>query len=173
MLTPQDIELTEFKKSLYGYSPKEVEEFLRNIREDYEKLYKENLAASDRIAVLSDAVKQYKAMEENVQNTLDSARESADEIKKNAADRAAVILKEAENKAAEILNRATEEASQVTYNCEQMKRGIEVFRARVVALLNAQLDIIKVYPDIEADDNSKAQKSLDMQDTEELPGIAD
>ena len=130
MLTPQDIGTKVFKKTLHGYDAKEVDRFLQEVSDSYEKLYKENLAANDRIRMLSDAVRQYKAMEDSLSVT--------------ASD----------GKTEQILNHSAQEVARVTYQYEQMKRSVEVFRAKVVSLLHAQLDIIKDYSDILADDQT-------------------
>ena len=66
MLMPKDIDSKVFKRSLRGYDIAEVEDFMQEVVIDYEKLYQENVAAKERIAMLSDAVKQYKAMEETL-----------------------------------------------------------------------------------------------------------
>ena len=63
MLTPLEIENRKFKKEFHGYSKTEVEEFMRVISENYELIYKENLANKDKINMLSSAIKQYKSME--------------------------------------------------------------------------------------------------------------
>ena len=68
MLTPQDIDSKIFKQTMRGYAVDEVETFLQEVSEDYARLYRENLAAKERIEMLSDAVRQYKAMEETLQN---------------------------------------------------------------------------------------------------------
>ena len=152
MLTPQDIENKVFKRGMRGYDVEEVESFLQEVCDSYEKLYKENLVAKERISMLSDAVKQYKSMEDTLQNALAVAQRSGEDVKKNAYGKAEVILKDAENQAAEIINHSAQEVAKVTYQYEQMKRSVEVFRAKVVSLLNAQLDIIKDYSTIQIDE---------------------
>lgn len=154
MLTPQEIENKVFKRSLRGYDVNQVESFLQEVCDSYERLYKENLAAKERIGMLADAVKQYKSMEDTLQNALAVAQKSGEDVKKNAYAKAEVILKDAENQAAKIINHAVQDVAQVTYQYEQMKRSVEVFRAKVVSLLNAQLDIIKDYSDIQVDEET-------------------
>ena len=181
MLTPQDIENKVFKRGMRGYDVEEVESFLQD---SYEKLYKENLVAKERISMLSDAVKQYKSMEDTLQNALAVAQRSGEDVKKNAYGKAEVILKDAENQAAEIINHSAQEVAKVTYQYEQMKRSVEVFRAKVVSLLNAQLDIIKDYSTIQIDEETlreakavyektlpDAEEKAEEQNTAELPGI--
>ena len=184
MLTPQDIENKVFKRGMRGYDVEEVESFLQEVCDSYEKLYKENLVAKERISMLSDAVKQYKSMEDTLQNALAIAQRSGEDVKKNAYGKAEVILKDAENQAAEIINHSAQEVAKVTYQYEQMKRSVEVFRAKVVSLLNAQLDIIKDYSTIQIDEETlreakavyektlpDAEEKAEEQNTAELPGI--
>ena len=134
--------------------------------------------------MLSDAVKQYKSMEDTLQNALAVAQRSGEDVKKNAYGKAEVILKDAENQAAEIINHSAQEVAKVTYQYEQMKRSVEVFRAKVVSLLNAQLDIIKDYSTIQIDEETlreakavyektlpDAEEKAEEQNTAELPGI--
>ena len=184
MLTPQDRENKVFKRGMRGYDVEEVESFLQEVCDSYEKLYKENLVAKERISMLSDAVKQYKSMEDTLQNALAVAQRSGEDVKKNAYGKAEVILKDAENQAAEIINHSAQEVAKVTYQYEQMKRSVEVFRAKVVSLLNAQLDIIKDYSTIQIDEETlreakavyektlpDAEEKAEEQNTAELPGI--
>lgn len=152
MLTPQDIENKVFKRSFRGYDIEDVESFLQEIGDSYEKLYKENLVANDRIAMLSDAVRQYKSMEDTLQSALSTAERDGEDVKKNAQTRAEGILKDAQSQAEQLINHSEQEVARVTYQYEQMKRSVEVFRAKVVSLLHAQLDIIKDYSEIMVDD---------------------
>ncbi|MBO5364517.1 MAG: DivIVA domain-containing protein [Clostridia bacterium] len=138
MLTPRDIDRKEFKRAVRGYNMDDVETFLMEISESYEELYRENLAAKERIALLSEAVTQYKSMEETLKNALAVAQRDGDDMKKAAREEADAIIRDAKI-------RAEEEISRLSYQYEQMQRSVELFRAKVVSLLNAQLDIIKEY----------------------------
>lgn len=139
MITPQDIGTKVFKKGFHGYDVKEVDRFMQEISEDYEKLYKENLSANERIRMLSDAVKQYKSMEDSL---------SASAMGSEA------IVEEAKAQAEQMIAYSAKEVQRITYQYEQMKRSVEVFRAKVVSLLHAQLDIIKDYSDVLVDDKT-------------------
>lgn len=145
MLTPLEIENKKFKKELIGYSVVEVEEFMQAVGENYESLYKENLAYKDKINVLSSAVKQYKSMEETLQNAILVAQSAGEEVTRNAKAKADNIIAEAENKAAQILADAGKEVTRVSYEYEEMKRNVEVFRTKIISLLTSQLDIVKEF----------------------------
>ena len=183
MLTPQDIDSKIFKQTMRGYAVDEVETFLQEVSEDYARLYRENLAAKERIEMLSDAVRQYKAMEETLQNALSVAKRSGDDVKQNAYDRAEVIVRDAQIRAEEMIENANGEVEKIRYQYEQMKHSVEVFRAKVVSLLHAQLDIIKDYSQIEVNEDIlktaktvleqgvKEAEAKEDADTMELPEI--
>ncbi len=42
MLTPLDIDNKKFSRSMRGYSVEEVDDFLEELTNDYERLYREN-----------------------------------------------------------------------------------------------------------------------------------
>lgn len=145
MLTPLEIENRKFKKEMGGYSKVEVEEFMRVISENYELIYKENLANKDKINMLSNAIKQYKSMEEALQNAILVAQNAGDEVVQNAKRNAENIIKDAENKATQLLADASREVTRVSYEYEEMRRNVEVFRTRIISLLTSQLEIVKEF----------------------------
>ncbi len=161
MLTPADIENKEFKKEMRGYSIAEVNNFMKDVAVSYEKIYQENLAAMDRIGMLTDAVKQYKSMEDTLKNALSVAKGAGDDIKHNARGQAQVIISDAETKAATIVNQAAKEVADINYKYEEMKRSVEVFKAKVISLLNSQLEIIKDYSDINKDTDFEIRSSAE------------
>lgn len=178
MYTPSEIENMEFSKEMRGYSVSEVNNVMTEIARGYEKIYQENIAAMDRIGMLSDAVKQYKSMEDTLKNALSIAKGASDDIKTNAHKQAQNIINNAESKATEIINRAAKEVTSIDYRYEEMKRSIEVFKAKVVSLLNSQLEIIKQYSDINIDTDSVVRDSAQAvdiikSDVNDVPDISD
>ncbi len=145
MMTPLEIENRRFKKSLSGYNKAEVDEFFAAVSENYEALYKENLANRDKINMLSSAIKQYKAMEETLQSAILVAQSAGDEVVSNAKKRAENIIGEAETKATQMLSDASREVTRISFEYEEMKRNVEVFRTRIISLLTSQLDIVKEF----------------------------
>ncbi len=145
MITPLDIENRRFKKEFSGYNKTEVQEFLSAVSESYENIYKENLANKDKINMLSNAIKQYKSMEETLQSAILVAQSAGDEVVHNAKKRAENIIAEAETNASQILSDASREVTRISYEYEEMKRTVEVFKTRVLSLLTSQLDIVKEF----------------------------
>lgn len=169
MMTPLEIENRKFKKELIGYSVVEVEEFVRTVSESYEQIYKENLANRDKINMLSGAIKQYKTMEETLQNAILVAQSAGEEVTRNAKEKAGNIIAEAENKAAQILSDAGKEVTRVSYEYEEMKRNVEVFRTKIISLLTSQLDIVKEFSMPDSEKVRTTQNTESGEETVEEP----
>ena len=160
MLNPKDIDEKVFKRAMYGYSVDQVEDFLQDVSASYERLYNENQLAKEKIETLSEAVKKYKAMEETIKNAISVAKSDGEDIKKEARAEADKIIRNAEDNAADIVSKAMGNINELLYQYEQIKRSVEVFKAKVVSLLNTQLDVIKDYSNIQIDDNILAEAQL-------------
>lgn len=163
MLTPLEIENRKFKREFRGYSMTEVEEFMNVIAENYELIYKENLANKDKINMLSNAISQYKSMEETLQSAILVAQSAGDEVVQNARKSAENIIKDAENKASQLLSDASREVTRISYEYEEMRRNVEIFRTRVISLLTSQMDIVKEF--------SMPEKTAKSVETKEIPHI--
>ncbi len=143
MMTPLEIENKKFKRSVSGYNRADVDEFFGVVSQNYEVLYKESLANKDKINMLSNAIKQYKNMEETLQSAILVAQSAGDEVVLNAKKRAENIIAEAETKATQLLSDASREVTRISFEYEELKRNVEVFKTRVLSLLTSQLDIVK------------------------------
>ncbi len=143
MLTPLDIENKKFKKTALGYSSQEVDQFLDEVTESYETLYKENIELKDKIGVLNEGIQHYKAIEETLKNTLMVAQTTSEDIKKNAFGKADNIIKEAELKASRIVAEANQEVMKIRYEYEELKKNYNVFRAKIESQLMSQLEIMR------------------------------
>ncbi len=143
MLTPLDIQNKEFKRVFSGYSMQEVDEFLNLVIDGYERLYKENMDCKDRITKLEENLNQYKNIESTLQSTLVVAQTTSEQVLKNAEEKAANIIADANNKSKEIVANSFEEVKKLEYRYEEIKRGIDVYTAKMTALLESQLGLLK------------------------------
>jgi cell division initiation protein len=142
MITPLDIQNKVFKKEFRGYSTSEVDEFLNLIIDGYEGLYRENLESRDKITSLRDAVNSYQALEETLKNTLVVAQGAGEQVQAAARRKADNIIDEAQAAARRLVNDAHEEVKRISYKYDELKRAIDVYRARMTALLTSQLDLL-------------------------------
>lgn len=174
MLMPLEVEEKKFTKQMRGYNKEEVDEFVSEVAKDYEKLYKESLAAKDKISTLSEAIRQYKAMEDTLQQAIIVAQNAGEEVKKNAYAKADNIIKDAQNRASEIISDAGKEVTKVNFEYEEMRRNVEIFRTRIISLLTSQLSIVKEFtmadPGVKAAEEEKTEEPIK---TEKAPNCED
>lgn len=136
MLTPIDIQNKEFSKSFNGYSKSEVDEFLSELQSDYETLYKESVSNKDKIAMLSDSLRDYKAMEDALKNTLMFAQNTAEDVKNSAQEKAENIIAQAKTEADKIIFEAEQKTIDSRRELEEIKSQYISFRNKFDNLLD-------------------------------------
>ena len=134
-LTPLDIRHKEFKRGMRGYVDGEVDEFLDEIADEFERLFKENIELSERGEALQEKLDQYRNLEETLQNTLVAAQRSAEELKANAQKEAQLMLSEAELKARQMVNQSYADKQAVEKQIVVLKSSEEDFRFKFRSLL--------------------------------------
>lgn len=143
MLTPLDIENKRFSKGLKGYNVDEVDDFLDQLTEDYEKLYRENADLKIKIEESVKDLEHYKNVEQTLQNTLVMAQSTAEDIKSNAQNRADQIIRDAQSEAKRATESITKEEFEIRKRTEELKRQFGVYKAKMEALLISQLELLK------------------------------
>jgi len=142
MITPVDIQNKEFPKKVSGYDKVLVDEFMIEVSEAYEKIYRENIDLKDKLSNLNESLRKYIAMEEAMQNTLMFAQNTADDVKKSAAEKAEITVKEAEVKARELTADAQNKVLEQERKLEQLKNEINIYKTKFESLLCAQKSLI-------------------------------
>jgi cell division initiation protein len=145
-LTPLDIRHKEFKRGMRGYADVEVDEFLDEVADEYERLFKENIDLSERVETLEGQVGGYKRIEDTLQKTLVSAQGSAEELKLNATKEAQLILHEAELKARQLVNDSYTEKQAIDQSMAKLKSADQDFRFRFRQLLEGYLKQLEETP---------------------------
>lgn len=144
MYTPIDLENINFKKTAFGYDKDEVMEFVENIYKDFDKLYKENLTLKDKNNMLSDAIREYKSMEDALRDTVVTAHSISDEIKKNAHKEAENIVKEASVQKDEMLSKANQELEVVHGQIATLKQEFNIYKSKIRSLIQSQIEILEL-----------------------------
>ncbi len=149
-LTPMDINNKEFKRVLRGYSPEEVDEFLDEVVESYEELFKEKSKLEEKLAAASEQISHYSKIETTIQNTLLLAQNAADSAKETAQREADLMLKNANEAAQKILDRANNDIVTINDEYEKTKQEYIKFRAKYKNFVKTQLE---TFEDLERDMN--------------------
>jgi cell division initiation protein len=141
--TPNDLQNITFKKVLAGYNEDAVNDLIDRVIEDYDAYIRENHELKSKLSLLNEGIQHYKSMEESLQNTLVSAQQTGEDIKKNAYEKAGNIIKEAELKAQDIVGEANRQVVKTTQEYEELKKKLQVYKAKIEALLMSQLELLR------------------------------
>ncbi len=149
MLTPLDIDNKSFKKTkLGGYDINDVEDFLVQVMEDYEFLYKQNSELKDKVNTMQESVKYYKSIEEGINKTIENAQSEAENIKETAQRDAEYIKRDAELESKTRLEDLKDEIKKAEAELEEKRKQMQIYKIRVSSMLQAQLNIINEDRDV-------------------------
>ncbi len=144
MITPLEIENKKFsKKTLNGYAPEEVDEFLDDLTKDYEKLYKQVADSKKEVDELKEKLEHYTQIESTLQSTLLLAQSASEEVKSAAQKQADQIIKESELKAKEATKDLDGEILEKKKELANVKKEFDVYKAKMESLLISQLELLK------------------------------
>ncbi len=144
MITPLDIENKKFSKQMMnGYNVDEVDDFLDDLTVDYEKLYKENSELKAKLSDIEENLDKYKNIETTLQSTLMMAQTTAEEVKSVAQKEADQILKNAQLEAKASIDELNAQIIAKKHEFEEVKKQIDVYKAKMEALLISQLELLK------------------------------
>lgn len=138
-ITPVDITNKDFKRTMRGYSTDEVDEFLDEVVEDFEALYRENANLKERLETFNEKIEHYGSLEKTLQSTLVLAQSTADSTKQQAEREAESILESAKDKAAQLLAKANEERESILREYERYRMEFTNYRHRVLSFMGSQL----------------------------------
>ena len=144
MLSPEDIQNKEFKKSaIGGYQASEVNEFLDEVLESYQQMIKENCELRDKMNMLNENIQYYRTMEGTIQNALVLAEKTAQDTKALAYKKADQVKKEAEHKADVLDEHAKQEVYNISHKTEELKKQFLAFKVQVKQICQGQLELIE------------------------------
>lgn len=126
MLTPVDIHNKEFTTSFRGFNKEDVDDFLDQVVNDYETLYRENRQLKKEIELNKKQLDQYHQLEKNLQDTLLVAQRTADEVVTTANTRGEEIRQAAKQAGENLKREAQLYADKLRQEAEQdCKRKID------------------------------------------------
>ena len=175
-LTAMDINNKEFKRGLRGYSVEEVDEFLDQVVENYEELYKENSRLKESLSRVNEKLEHYEKLEATIQNTLLLAQNAADQAKESSEKQAELIIGNANETAQRILDKAHGDVISINDEYEKVKEEFIKFRSKFRGFMNTQLqtfdelekDLTKNYSVSQPVDNYEIhEKEAETTNTEE------
>jgi cell division initiation protein len=152
-LTPMDIHHKEFRNSIRGYNQEEVDQFLDEVADEFERLFKENIDLSEKLGDADEKVRSYADMEKTLHNTMLAAQQSAETIRAKAVAEADSLLKDAEIKAKEIVQGALAEKQKTQAEFMRIKQAEDDFRMALRNVLERymrELHAVPIDPEVAA-----------------------
>jgi cell division initiation protein len=141
-ITPLDIRNKKFRKTFRGYDEEEVDDFINQIVNQYESLFKENIELKESLAAKESNIGQYKDLEDTLKKTLVVAQQAADGTKQCASREADIIVQEARLKAEQIVAGAEEKAKNLLKSYEDVQKQAMEFKVKIRSYLQSQLDLV-------------------------------
>jgi cell division initiation protein len=145
-ITPLDIRRKEFKRSVRGYSDEEVDIFLDEVADEFERLFQENMELHDRMSRMEEQIAGHAQLKDALEKTLISAQLQAEEIRGNAHKESELILRDAEMKARGIVSDSYGETQKTQQTLVQLKLLEEDFRFKFRSLLEGYLRLLSQAP---------------------------
>jgi len=143
-ITPIDIRKQEFRKSMRGYDPDEVDTFLAMVADEMEELVGAGQQARAEAATLNERLAEYRQMEDTMRETLITVQKAAEEKRKVAYEEADMVLKEAEVRAGNWIEDAHRSIREIKRELAKLRGMRDSYVTRLRMLVQAQLDMLKL-----------------------------
>ena len=183
MITPMDIHNKTFSKGLRGYSEEEVNDFLRQIVTDYEQIYREHREMEEEMDQMKLKLSNYERISDTMTATLQLAKDTAENVKKNAKRNADILIsnakmegdrqvKDAEDYRRRLAETMIHTEGNMKNYVSKIRKDLELALASIDALENLKAPIVPgyAYPAVEPEE--EAPKTEEAQKTEEASSEA-
>jgi len=141
MLTP--IEIRERKLRIgIGYDKRGIDVFFKQLTDDYEKMYRENIELKDKVANMASIIQNYKTVEKSMQKALVLAEKSSDETKEAARAAARSIEEDARANALLIIASAEQEKQDTKNRIVSLLAQYDSYKSQYKHLLESQLELL-------------------------------
>jgi cell division initiation protein len=142
-VSPLDIRKQVFKKVMRGADPEEVRMFLDVVASEYEKVIQDNAMMAERIRTLDARIAEFRALEENMRNSLVMADRIATESRESSDREARRVVQDAHSRSERILEDARERLQNLVREIEMLRGKKEVFARRFWTLIEGQIGVLQ------------------------------
>ena len=175
MITPMDIHNKTFSKGLRGYSEEEVNDFLRQIVTDYEQIYREHREMEEEMDQMKLKLSNYERISDTMTATLQLAKDTAENVKKNAKRNADILIsnakmegdrqvKDAEDYRRRLAETMIHTEGNMKNYVSKIRKDLELALASIDALENLKAPIVPgyAYPAVELPEEEEAPKTEEV-----------
>ena len=143
MLPPHELKNQVFSKSLRGYNPVEVDEYIDFLIEKYTELYRENDELEHKLKTAAARLDELKNDEEYIRSTLVDAKRAANKIKADAEERAEEIVRSAKASCNTILSDFNDKIEYGRETLSELQRDAFDLKRELFERYSAHIQIIE------------------------------
>lgn len=158
--------MEKFNRTLRGYDPDEVNEFLDKVIGRVETMVKELKKKDDFIAEqdkklasfsnlaeenknLKEKLAQYERIEGTLNRAIMMAQKTSDQMRLAASKEGELLIEEAKKNANRIVNEALLRAEKTEFEANMLRRNIGIFKRRIKDIVEAQLEVVEELEKVE------------------------
>lgn len=180
MITPMDIHNKTFSKGLRGYSEEEVNDFLRQIVTDYEQIYREHREMEEEMDQMKLKLSNYERISDTMTATLQLAKDTAENVKKNAKRNADILIsnakmegdrqvKDAEDYRRRLAETMIHTEGNMKNYVSKIRKDLELALASIDALENLKAPIVPgyAYPAVEPEEEAPKTEEASFEAAQE------
>lgn len=148
--------MEKFSRTLHGYNPDEVNEFLDEVIAKVEKMVESNRQKNEEILYLKnelnkrkenqeviDKARKYDELESTLNRAIVMAEDTGEHIRRVAKQERDLILEEAKKNASVIINDALVRSEKIEYEASLLRKNIILFKRKLKNNLEEQLKLVE------------------------------
>ena len=143
MLAPHELKGKTFSKSLKGYNPSEVDEYIEFLLGKYAEAYRENNDLEHKLQVVVTNLDEIKDEEESIRSTLISAQKMADKIIQDANERSDIITGAVKERCDAVIAEFKEQLRAEKEEMWELRARIVDFKKQLFAQYRAHIEDVK------------------------------
>ena len=157
-------------RTFKNYTPEEVDSFLDQIIKQVEIMISDNRAKAREIELkdkrieelesivketkrMSDKLAYYERTEDTVSKAIMMAQKTTDQLKAATHRECEMLLEDAKKNANRIVNESLLKAEKAEMEANELKRNIKIFKRKLRAVIQSQLDMVDDIEKVDFDSN--------------------
>ena len=168
-ITPVDVRRKEFGRAMRGYDANQVDDFLDEVADEFERVYSENSRMRDELDTMKGRLEQFEELEGTIREALVHAQQSAEDLRRTVSKEAELTVREAKARSHQILAETHARVERIQESYEAMRKAKQDFAGDFRHLLKSYLDVMD---NMDITSAKEIERSLNERlDTESL-GVA-
>lgn len=150
MITPMDIHNKTFSRGLRGYNEEEVNDFIRQLVTDYEQIYREHREMEEEMDQMKAKLANYEKISETMSQALQLAKDTSENVKKNAQRNAEILIANAHMESEKKLQEANEHRRKLIETINRTEGDMKNYIGKIKKDLSLALAAIEALETVEA-----------------------